>query len=248
MSTFSDKAVLVTGGTRGIGRACVEAFARGGAKVALCGRSTESAQTAASEISESTGAEVVGFQADIGNSEDVDALIKSVTETLGPISILVNNAGITRDGLLMRMKNDDWDAVLQTNLSGTFYCCRAVTRGMLKQRYGRIINLSSIVGMRGQGGQSNYAAAKAGIIGFTKALAQELATRTITANVVAPGYIETDMTAEFTEDTQQKLVAQIPAARGGTAEEVAHAVTFLASDEAAYITGHVLAVDGGLGM
>ncbi len=248
MTSIPGPIVLVTGGTRGIGRACVEAFAASGAKVALCGRSADAAEGVAREIAERTGATVRGYAADMGNSDSVDALVKSVSEDLGPITVLVNNAGITRDGLLMRMKNDDWDEVLRTNLNGVFYCCRAVSRGMIKQRYGRIVNISSIVGLHGQGGQSNYAAAKAGIIGFTKALAQELAARNITANVVAPGYIKTDMTANLGEDVRAKLLDRIPAGREGNPGDVAEAVRFLASPQASYITGHVLCVDGGLGM
>lgn len=248
MSEFADKVVLVTGGTRGIGRACALAFAKAGAKVALCGRSADTAEAEAKAIAGETSAEVLGFQADIADRSAVDAVIKAVSEALGPISILVNNAGITRDGLLMRMKDEDWATVIDTNLTGAFHCSRAVTRGMLKQRYGRIVTISSVVGLRGQGGQTNYAAAKAGLIGFTKALAQELATRNITANVVAPGFIETDMTAGFDEAAQAKLIERIPVGRVGSPEDIAEAVIFLASDRAAYITGHVLSVDGGLGM
>jgi 3-oxoacyl-[acyl-carrier protein] reductase len=248
MSEFSDKVVLITGGTRGIGRACAEAFAREGAKVAICGRSLDSANAAAEKIAQSSGSTVTGYQTDIANSEDVDTLIKSVTEDLGPLAILINNAGITKDGLIMRMKNEAWSEVFKTNLDGTFYTCRAACRGMMKERYGRIINLSSIVGLRGQAGQTNYSAAKAGIIGFSKALAQELAPRNITVNVIAPGYIQTDMTADLDEEALAEFIKQIPAKRPGTPEDIAHAVLFLASRNASYITGHVLQVDGGLGM
>ena len=248
MSEFNDKVVLVTGGTRGIGRACAEAFAKEGAKVAICGRSLESIEAAAAEIASATGATVKGYQTDISNSGDVDALIKSITEDLGPITILINNAGITKDGLIMRMKNEAWDQVIQTNLNAAFYTCRAVCRGMMKERFGRIINLSSVVGIRGQAGQTNYAAAKAGIIGFSKSLAQELASRNITVNVIAPGYIETDMTKELPEDTLTEIIKQIPANRAGKPEEIAQTTLFLASENAAYITGHTLAVDGGLSM
>lgn len=248
MKRFETKVVLVTGGTRGIGRACAQKFAHEGASVALCGRTKESADAAAAEIAKATGASVSGYQADIANSEEVDALVARVTAELGGLHVLVNNAGIAKDGLLMRMKNDDWDAVLRTNLNGVFYCCRAASRGMIKQRFGRIVNLSSIVGLRGQAGQTNYAAAKAGIVGFTKALAQELASRSITANVVAPGYIDTDMTSGLGEKAVEEMTKRIPLGRPGTADEVAAAVAFLASDEAAYITGHVLCIDGGLGM
>ncbi len=248
MSDFSDTVILVTGGTRGIGRACVEAFAQKGGTVAFCGRSQETAETVAAEIAEATGATVKGYQADISNDTEVDALVKAVTEDLGAPTILVNNAGITKDGLLMRMKNDAWDDVMQTNLNSAFYTCRAVSRGMMKARYGRIINLSSIVGVHGQAGQANYAASKAGLIGFSKSLAQEFASRNITVNVITPGYITTDMTAELNEDALNEFVKQIPAKRAGSPDEIASATVFLASQEAAYITGHVLAVDGGLGM
>ncbi len=248
MSEFDGKVVLVTGGTRGIGRACAARFARAGAKVAICGRGQDTTQAAAKALSEETGGKVEGYKADIANASEVDAMIEAASEGLGPISILVNNAGITRDGLLMRMKNEAWSEVLETNLNGTFYCCRAACRGMMKARYGRIINVSSVVGVRGQAGQTNYAAAKAGLIGFSKSLAQELAPRNVTVNVLAPGFIETDMTADFTEDAREKLLEKIPAGREGSPDEIAAAVAFLAGDDASYITGHVLCVDGGLGM
>jgi 3-oxoacyl-[acyl-carrier protein] reductase len=248
MQEFQDQVVLVTGGTRGIGRACAAAFAQRGANVAICGRDADKAKAAAADIAKETDGTVHGYGCDIGDPQSVDALIKAVTEQQGPIRILVNNAGITKDGLIMRMKDDDWRAVFQTNLDGAFYTCRAIVRDMMKQRRGRIINLSSIVGLHGQAGQSNYAAAKAGIIGFSKSLAQELAPRNITVNVVAPGFITTDMTAGLTESQAQAITDRVPAKRPGTPEEIAHAVVYLASDGAAYVTGHVLCVDGGLGM
>ncbi|MBI4559965.1 MAG: 3-oxoacyl-[acyl-carrier-protein] reductase [Candidatus Hydrogenedentes bacterium] len=244
MSEFSGKVVLVTGGTRGIGRACAEAFARSGARVALCGRSAETAAAVAAEI----GGETRGYPADMADPAAVESMIKSVAADCGPISVLVNNAGITRDGLLMRMKDADWASVLSTNLTGVFYSCRAVIRDMLKQRYGRIINISSIIGLRGQAGQANYAAAKAGLIGFSKSLAQELASRNITVNVVAPGYITTDMTAGLSEETRKMILERIPMGREGRPADVANPVLFLASEAAAYITGVVLPVDGGLAM
>jgi 3-oxoacyl-[acyl-carrier protein] reductase len=184
----------------------------------------------------------------VGDSEAVAAMVKEVEAAFGPVAVLVNNAGITRDGLLMRMKDADWDAVLQTNLAGTFYFCRACARGMLKQRRGRIINMSSVIGVHGQAGQANYAAAKAGLIGFTKSLAQELGSRGVTANVVAPGYIATDMTAVMTDEQTAAIVDRVPLGRTGTVEDIAGTVRFLASDAAGYITGAVIAVDGGLGM
>ena len=248
MGEFDGKIVLVTGGTRGIGRACAARFAAEGARVAICGRGEETTREAAKALAQETGGKVEGYQADIAVAAEVDAMIEAISDSLGPIAVLVNNAGITRDGLLMRMKDEAWNKVLDTNLNGTFYCCRAACRGMIRARAGRIVNISSIVGLRGQGGQTNYSAAKAGIIGFTKALAQELAPRNVTANVVAPGYIQTDMTADFNEQAREKLLAAIPAGRQGTPEEIAAVVAFLASDDASYITGHVLCVDGGLGM
>jgi 3-oxoacyl-[acyl-carrier protein] reductase len=244
MSDLKDAVVLITGGTRGIGRACAELFASLGAKVAICGRGKEAAEKAAAEI----GPNVKGYACDIGSAASVDALIDQVTEDLGTIQVLVNNAGITRDGLLMRMKDEQWAEVLQTNLTGAFYTCRAAAKSMLKARYGRIINVGSVVGLRGQAGQSNYAAAKAGIIGFTKAYAQEVASRNITVNVIAPGYIATDMTAELGEKATAAIVDHIPMKRVGQPEDIAHAVVFLASPQAGYITGATLSVDGGIGM
>jgi len=248
LSEWAGRTVLVTGGTRGIGKACAAAFARSGAQVAICGRSDDTSKETAEILSDATGAVVNGFACDMADRTAVDALIKAVEEMYGPIYALVNNAGITRDGLILRMKDEDWDAVIAANLSGVFYCCRAAARGMLKERKGRIVNVSSIIGLHGQAGQSNYAAAKAGLIGFTKSLAQEFASRNITANVVAPGYIETDMTSAFTDAQRESVLDRIPLKRAGSSDDVAQAVKFLASDAAGYITGHTLTVDGGLAM
>ncbi len=248
MNGFEGKSVLVSGGTRGIGRAIARAFAAQGAKVAICGRDSDRVVAAALELADETGGVVHGFAADIAKDTEVDSLIADAAKANGPIQILVNNAGITRDGLVLRMKNDQWADVVQTNLTGTFYMCRAVSRDMIKQRWGRIINISSVVGLRGRGGQTNYAAAKAGIIGLTKSLAQELASRNVTANVIAPGLIETDMASGLTEDNRRDILKSIPAARPGTVEEVAAAVLFLAGEGASYVTGHVLCVDGGSAM
>jgi 3-oxoacyl-[acyl-carrier protein] reductase len=248
LSEFTDKTVLITGGTRGIGRACASMFAREGAKVAVCGRTAASAEKAAAAIAAETGGTVTGYEANIADGGAVDAMVKSVTAQFGPVYVLVNNAGITRDNLLMRMKPEDWSTVIDTNLTGAFNCCRAVARDMVKQRAGRIINISSIIGIRGQGGQANYAAAKAGLIGFSKALAQELASRNITVNVVAPGYIDTDMTAVLGDEIKNVLLEKIPLRRQGTGEDIAAAVRYLASDGASYVTGAVLQVDGGLAM
>jgi len=244
MARFEGKVVLVTGGTRGIGRACAEAFAKEGAKVAICGRNRETAEQAAAAI----GGTVKGYGCPMDDSASVKQLLAAVAADLGPVSVLVNNAGITRDGLLMRMKDEDWRAVIETNLNGAFYACRAAARDMVKQRYGRIVNISSVVGLHGQGGQTNYAASKAGLIGFTKAYAQEVASRNITVNAVAPGYIATDMTANLDEASLKALLNRVPLGRPGASSEIAAAVLFLASEEAGYITGAVLSVDGGLGM
>ncbi|MCP4639414.1 MAG: 3-oxoacyl-[acyl-carrier-protein] reductase [bacterium] len=245
---FEGKVVLVTGGTRGIGYACAERFAREGALVALCGRKIETAEAAANQIAESTGGKVLGIQADVSCRDAVDAMVKQVRDELGPVHVLVNNAGITCDGLFARMKDDVWADVLNTDLVGVFYCCRAVSREMLKQRAGRIISISSIVGLRGQAGQANYAAAKSGLIGLTKSLAREFASRSITVNCIAPGYIETAMTADLPDAAKETILQNVPLGRAGSAEEVAGLIRFLASDDAAYITGSVIQVDGGLAM
>ncbi len=244
MGRFTDKIVIVTGGTRGIGKACAELFAQEGAQVAICGRDA----TTAAEAAQAIGPNVKGYGCDISDSAAVDAFIGDVSKDLGAPWALVNNAGITRDGLLMRLKDEQWHEVIKTNLDSIFYLCRATARGMLKQRQGRIINMSSIIGIRGQAGQSNYAAAKAGIIGFSKAYAQEVASRNITVNVIAPGFIETDMTAALGENAMESIVEKVPMKRAGQAMEVAHAVAYLASEEAGYITGTVLSIDGGLGI
>ena len=248
MSEMVSRTALVTGGTRGIGRACAEALASAGIQVALCGRNAETAAIAAQELAAATGGMIRGFGCDVADGAAVSTLVQQINEAMGPIGILVNNAGITRDGLLMRMKEEDWDAVLATNLKGAYSCCRAVARDMVKNRWGRIINISSIIGLRGQAGQTNYAAAKAGLIGFTKALARELASRNITVNVVAPGYIDTDMTAVFTEEMRKNILDRIPLGRAGAPEEVAAVVRFLAGADAGYITGAVIPVDGGIAM
>lgn len=244
MHRFEDKVVLVTGGTRGIGRACAERFAQEGATVVVCGRDAAVAQRAAAEI----GTNVHGYVCDVADPASVNTLMETVTANHGTPYVLVNNAGITRDGLLMRMKDTDWNEVIAANLSGAFHVCRAAARGMLGARAGRIINLTSVVGIHGQAGQTNYSAAKAGIIGFTKAYAQEVAPRGITVNAVAPGLIETDMTSGLNEKQREAALDRIPLKRTGTAQDVAGLVAFLASDDAAYITGEVISVDGGLGM
>jgi len=243
---LTGKVAIVTGGSRGIGRAVSLRLAREGADVAVVfAGNREKAEAVVGEIQE-MGRRSVAIQADVSQADQVDAMVKQVIEAFGRIDILVNNAGITRDNLLLRLKEEDWDAVLSTNLKGVFLCTKAVTRQMMKQRFGRIINISSVVGLIGNPGQANYVAAKAGVIGLTKTAARELASRGITVNAIAPGFIETDMTAVLGEETREQMLGQIPLGRFGSAEDVAGAVAFLASDDAAYITGQTLNVDGGM--
>ena len=241
---LSGRVALVTGSTRGIGRAIAESLAAAGAKVAVVGRDAEKAKQAASAISP----DARGYACDVADSAAVAAVVEAVEKDFGAVDILVNNAGLTRDNLRMRLKDDDWDAVMNANLRGAFVAMRAATRGMMKRRWGRIINIASVVGIVGNKGQSNYGASKAGLIGLTKSVAKELASRNILANVVAPGFIETDMTAAMTDEAKKTLFTQIPLERLGTPADVANLVTFLASDLAAYITGQVFIVDGGMVM
>lgn len=245
MPGVTGRVALVTGASQGIGRACALALAEGGALVALAARNEEKLAAVAREIADK-GGQAAAFRMDVGNEEDVKSAMKAVLERFGKIEILVNNAGVTRDTLLMRMKRADWESVLQTNLSGAFFTTQAVIGSMLKQRWGRIVNISSVFGQMGQGGQANYAASKAGLIGFTMAMAREVASRSITVNAVAPGYIETAMTEGLSADLKAKVNDMIPLGRAGTDAEVAYAVRFLASEEASYITGEVLKVNGGM--
>ena len=238
-ASLEGKTALVTGGSRGIGAAVAQELARAGATVVVGYRSgAEEAEAIASEI----GGRAV--QADVSNVDDAKRLV----EEAGDLDVLVNNAGITRDGVLARMSDDDWRSVLETNLSSVFYTCRAVSRGMMKRRGGSIVNLSSIVGLHGNWGQSNYAASKGGIVAFTKSLAQELGSRGVRANVVAPGYIKTQLTDAIPEEAQQQMLGLTPLGRFGEPEDVARAVRFLSSDDASFITGEVVVVGGGLGM
>ena len=247
MSSLQGKTALVTGASQGIGRACAVALAKAGARVGLAARNEAKLNEVAAEIATLGGAAAV-FALDIASEESIKACAKTAVAHFGSIEILVNNAGITRDTLLLRMKRADWDDVIQTNLTGTFLMTQALLSPMLKARWGRIINISSVVGETGQAGQANYAASKAGLIGLTKSLARELASRNITANAIAPGYIETAMTAVLDEKQREAMLAHIPLGRAGTDADIANAVRFLASDEAAYITGHVLDVNGGMYM
>jgi 3-oxoacyl-[acyl-carrier protein] reductase len=242
------KYAVITGGTRGIGRATADLLAQQGADVMIAARSLEQAQAAALEVAQATGRQAVPFTVDVSSPVSAKAMIDTAIAAFGRIDILVNNAGVTRDTLIMRMEEDDWDYVLDINLKGTFNCSKAVVRQMLKQRYGRIINVSSVAGLMGNAGQTNYSASKAGIIGFSKALARELASRQITVNVVAPGFVPTALTNDLPEELKTESLKMIPLGRWGKPEEVASAIAFLASDQAAYITGQVLGIDGGMAM
>jgi 3-oxoacyl-[acyl-carrier protein] reductase len=241
---LSGRTALVTGSTRGIGRAIAETLAGAGARVAVVGRDVVRAE----EVAKALGGGAAGFSCDVADIASVNALVESVDKAFGTIDILVNNAGLTRDNILFRLKDDDWDAVLDANLRGAFVAIRAVARGMMKRRWGRIINIASVVGITGNKGQANYAASKAGLIGLTKSVAKELASRNILINAVAPGFIETDMTAAMTGEARTAMSGQIPLERLGTPADIAAMVAFLASEHASYITGQVLVVDGGLVM
>ena len=241
---LAGRTALVTGSTRGIGRAIADTLTEAGARVAVVGRD----QAKAAEVAADVGGSTIGFGADVSDPASVVALVEAVETAFGKIDILVNNAGLTRDNILFRIKDDDWDMVLDANLRGAFIAIRAASRGMMKRRWGRIINIASIVGITGNKGQANYAASKAGLIGLTKSVAKELGSRNILVNAVAPGFIETDMTAAMTLDARAALSGQIPLDRLGSPNDIAGTVAFLASEHASYITGQVLVVDGGMVM
>jgi 3-oxoacyl-[acyl-carrier protein] reductase len=247
MSSLAGKTALVTGASQGIGRACALTLAKAGARIALAARNESKLADVAAEIT-AAGGTAQAFAIDVASEESIKTGAKAAIAHFGSIDILINNAGITKDTLLLRMKRADWDDVLSTNLTGVFLLTQALLSPMLKARWGRIINMTSIVGETGQVGQANYAASKAGLIGFTKSLARELASRGITSNAVAPGYIETAMTAVLGDKHREAMLPMIPLGRSGTEQEVADAVRFLASNEASYITGHVLDVNGGMYM
>jgi 3-oxoacyl-[acyl-carrier protein] reductase len=244
---FEGRVAVVTGGAKGIGRAIATHLAQGGAKVVVAGRTEGPLEELRAEI-QAQGGEAVAVRADVAVEADADALCARAIEAFGKAEILVNNAGVTRDGLLLRMSDADWDQVIDTNLKGAFHCTRAFARPMVRQKWGRIVNIASVIGLIGNAGQTNYAASKAGLLGLTKAVAKELASRHITVNAVAPGFIETAMTDSLGEKVREGLMAQIPMGRLGKAEDVAQAVGFLCSEGAAYVTGQVLTVDGGMVM
>lgn len=248
MGQLDGRVAVVTGSSRGIGRAIALELAQRGAKVVINYNSNSAAADEVVKQIEANGGEAIAVQANVADFDQAEALIKSAVDTYGQIDILVNNAGITRDNIIARLKEDDWDAVIGTNLKSAWNCCKHVTRPMMRKRYGRIINVTSVSGVAGQIGQTNYSASKAGMIGLTKSLAREVATRNITVNAVAPGFVETEMTEELDEALTQQIIDHTPMQRFGSVEDIAYAVAFFASEEASFVTGQVLLVDGGLVM
>lgn len=248
MDELSGKVALVTGGGRGIGKAIVRELASQGADVVISDIDLTSAEQVATEVKSTYGVRSIGLQADVANASEVEAMVEKAVEVMGKIDILINNAGITRDTLLISMDEKDWDLVLAVNLKGAFLCTRAVSRYMMKQRSGKIVNISSVVGLMGNAGQANYSASKAGLLGLTKSVAKELAGRNIQVNAVAPGFIETEMTAHLPQEVKEAFMSQIPMKRPGKPEDVARVVGFLVSSAADYVTGQVIPVDGGMVM
>ncbi len=248
MPQLDDKIAVVTGAAQGIGRAIAEMLARRGAHVVVADINLEKAQTTAQAIAASTGRRAIAVRVNVADSASAQAMIDRTIEEFGRIDLLVNNAGTTRDNLIVRISDADWDLVLGINLKGAFNCSKAAVRPMMKQRYGRIVNISSVSGLAGQAGQTNYSSSKAGLVGFTKALAREVGSRGITVNAVAPGFVPTDLTSEILGKVKDEAIKATPLGRLGTVEDIAYAVAFLVSDEASYITGHVLSVDGGMVM
>lgn len=246
--SLEDRIAIVTGSGRGIGRAIAETLAQRGAHLVIADRNAEQAETTAHAIAEATGRRTLPLSVDVSDNASAKAMVEAALAKFGKVDILVNNAGITRDYLIMRMSEEDWDTVIDTNLKGVYNCSKAVVRSMMKQHYGRIVNISSVSGLAGQAGQTNYSASKAGVIGFTKALAREVASRQITVNAVAPGFVPTALTVDLPADLKEFMMNNTPLGRWGTPEEIAYAVAFFASDEASYITGQVLSVDGGMMM
>lgn len=246
--TLKNKVALVTGSARGIGKAIAETLAKHGADLVVTDLNIDQAAATAEEIRSNLGVDTLALQVDVSDFDSANTMIKQALEAFGQVGILVNNAGITRDNLIMRMDESDWDSVLDVNLKGAWNCSKALIRPMMKKRYGRIINISSVSGLAGQAGQTNYSASKAGLVGFTKALAREVASRNITVNAVAPGFIPTALTVDLPDELKDGMMKLIPLNRWGTPEEIAYAVAFFASEEASYITGQVLSVDGGMMM
>lgn len=242
------KIAFITGASRGIGKAVALTLARAGADIVVIDLNIDELNSSVKEVEDTTGKKVLSLQADVGDYASIEEAVEESIRVFGRVNILVNNAGITRDNLILRMKDEEWEEVIKTNLTGTYNCTKAVIKGMIKNREGRIISIASIVGVMGNVGQANYAASKAGIIGFTKSIAREYANRGITANALAPGFIETAMTKALSQEVRNTLISQIPMGRLGTPEDVANAVKFLASDEASYITGQVIHVNGGMYM
>ncbi len=245
---FTGKVAIITGSARGIGKAIATTLAKRGSTVVIADLKDDLAQATAKEIAEAHGVKTLSLSVNVADMSSANAMVEKALAEFGHVDILVNNAGVTRDKLLMQMKEDDWDVVIDINLKGAFNCAKAVVRPMMKQRYGRIVNISSVSGLAGQTGQANYSSSKAGLVGLTKALARELASRQITVNAVAPGFIPTALTVDLAPELKESILKTTPLGRMGTPEEIAYAVAFLASDEASYITGQVLSVDGGMVM